>query len=206
MNHLEKLIEFYKHAKIYCIDHGYIFEISMVKNRKFEDVTPDSFFKAFVYVVLNSGMKNQVAHKIYCNFLEKFGQEENVALNDIKSGLGVIGHPGKRQAINNAFFQHMQWFTMLKEKESLDDRLVFLESLPWIGPITRYHLARNLGIDVAKPDRHMMRVAKHFGYDDVQEMCEELSEQTADRIGVVDIILWRFCSLVPNWKELISDG
>ena len=73
-----------------------------------------------------------------------------------------------------------------------------METLPWIGPITKYHLARNLGIDVAKPDRHLVRLAKRFGYNEstgVQQMCEELAERTRDRIGVVDVVLWRYANL-----------
>jgi len=196
------LINFYKQAKAYVIDHGYIFEISAVKNRKFEDTTPDNFFRAFVYVVLNSGMKNQIAHKIYCNFIEKFGQVEDVSLNDIKSSLRVVGHLGKRSAINDAFQSYSHWFIKLKSKKTLDEKLEFLESLPWIGKITKYHLARNLGIDVAKPDRHLVRIAKIFHYgNDVQQMCKDVSDKTGDRIGLVDVILWRYANLVPSYLE-----
>lgn len=211
MNKNKDILSFYQAAKNHCIDNGYIFEISMVKNRRFEDMTPDLFFKAFVYVVLNSGMKNQIAHLIYEKFIIAFGNNPFVGLNNIRSGLNVIGHPGKREAIRDAFYQYRQWFMVLKKKKTLDEQLCFLESLPWIGPITKYHLARNLGLDVAKPDRHMSRVAGFFGFDDVQEMCRQLSEQSGDRIGVVDVVLWRAMNLsnggfLEEFKNRIIQG
>jgi hypothetical protein len=70
--------------------------------------------------------------------------------------------------------------------------LAALEALPFIGTVTKWHLAKNLGLDVAKPDRHLLRIAARFGYDDVQRMCHDICEFCGERISVADLVLWRF--------------
>ena len=188
---ISKVGQFYTTAKKYCIDHGAAQEIEFVTNtirKGFEKETADNFFMQYMYVVINSGMKNQIAEDIY--------------KKAIINGLTAIGHPGKRKAIQEAQLQYKYWFNELKAKDSVEEKLEYLGTLPWIGPITKYHLARNIGIDVAKPDRHLVRIASHFGYSDVQKMCKDISEQTGDRIGVVDIVLWRAMNMSG---ELILD-
>jgi hypothetical protein len=72
------------------------------------------------------------------------------------------------------------------------DALSILETLPFIGSITKFHLAKNLGLEVAKPDRHLVRLADRFGYKDVQTMCRDIFEFCGDKIAVADLVLWRF--------------
>ena len=74
-----------------------------------------------------------------------------------------------------------------------DDLIAFCETLPWIGPITKFHLAKNLGSNVAKPDVHMLRLAKLSGTT-AQELCERLSRETGYRAATIDLILWRACA------------
>ena len=176
--------EFYQHAKSHCISHGFQREIDIVNQRRFDNQSPTDFLYAYVYVVLNAGMKNQVAEKIYEKYIHK--------------GLNAIGHPGKKDAVEELENNFKTWYFKLKEIDSIQDKLDYLQTLPWIGKITKYHLARNLGIDVAKPDRHLVRLANHFNYDDPQSLCEYISTKTGDRVGVVDVVLWRFLNLNPT--------
>lgn len=191
------LIEFYNHAKQEVIKAGFKKEIDFVERRKFSDIKPLDFLQEYVYVVINSGMKNQVADGIYRRYREK--------------GSSVVGHPGKRKAIIKAQLHYRYWFAELKQCGSIIEKLNYLVTLPWIGPITAFHLARNLGIDVAKPDRHLLRIAQHFGYDKnqvnlgyVQMMCKDIAKKTGDRIGTADIVLWRFSVLCSPWNA--KDG
>lgn len=194
MTPLEKALPFYEVAKQYCIQHGYEWELKLVRERSFKDVDAEQFFLDYVFVVLNAGMKNQVAQKIYERFLES------------KLDTSVIRHEGKRKAIETALAEYKNWYCSLtiiyshmynpgQNGKTINDVLEYLESLPWVGGITRYHLARNLGFDVAKPDRHLVRLCAMFGYKDVQEMCESVSKKTEDRVGLVDVILWRYINL-----------
>lgn len=178
------LLSFYKEAKEYCIRMGYQREIDIVDNRVFVDQTSDDLFREYVFVVCNSGMKNQVAQGIFNAYMEQ--------------GVSAINHPGKHNAIERAESEYKQWFEQLHHSAC---KVTYLGSLPFIGNITKYHLARNLGIDVAKPDRHLSRLAVIFRYDDVQKMCKFISDKTGDRIGTVDVVLWRYCVLVPSYFE-----
>ena len=198
----EAIIQFYKQAKQFIIEQGYQWEIDLVYSRTWEQAQPDHFFAQYCFVVFNAGMKNQVAQKIYEKFMATMDMEldgetmQETADARIKSlDVSVIGHEGKRGAIRDAIKSYRRWFKELQIKKNNERRVEYLETLPWIGKITKYHLARNLGIDVAKPDRHLVRLCEKFGFENVQEMCGYISKSTGDRIGVVDLILWRGSNL-----------
>jgi hypothetical protein len=83
-------------------------------------------------------------------------------------------------------------FGPLKER-ILENPVIELSRLPHIGPVTSVHLAKNLGLQVAKPDRHLLRVSRAFGFgDDVGVLCSTIAERTGEKVSVVDLILWRF--------------
>jgi len=176
-------VEFYKKAKRAVIKEGYKQEFIHYETLSLNNITPDDFFDAYLHVVINSGMKYQVAEKI----------KERA----YREGFETIGHVGKRNAIlkmikgKNA----EKCLKELKEKKTIIEKLDHLESLPYIGKITKYHLAKNLGIDIAKPDRHLVRLAKKFGFNNVQKFCNEISKETGDKITVIDVILWRYSNL-----------
>jgi len=178
------LLAFYQKARQGCIDSGYEGEIEAVEGRTFETREPHDLKTQYAYVIINAGMRNQVAEQIFYKYMDK--------------GADSIGHPGKREAIKAMEKDYPRHFSKLQHFKTIEAKLEYLQSLPWIGDITKYHLARNLGIDVAKPDRHMVRLAEHFNYLDVQSMCLALFEKTGHRIGVIDVILWRYCNLNPD--------
>lgn len=82
---------------------------------------------------------------------------------------------------------------LLERLESTKDPDV-LKTLPYIGDALKYHFSRNLGLDVAKPDVHMLRLAPRFGFSadaaGVQTMCEYVAERRGERVGAVDYVLW----------------
>jgi hypothetical protein len=86
---------------------------------------------------------------------------------------------------------HSMGFGRMRQQMILDP-LNTLRRFPFIGPVTSIHLAKNLGWPFAKPDRHMLRLARHLGFADPQTMCESLAQVTGDPVGVTDIILWRY--------------
>ncbi len=177
------LFEFYQKAKNYVLTHGYKDEVQWCEKRKsFEFTTADVFFFEYVYVVLNAGMREQVARKIY----DKFCKELNI---------NVVGHPGKRKAIEVALKNYKNWFEAVKSAENDTARIERLGELPWIGAVTKYHLARNIGIDCVKPDRHLTKLAEQFQFETPLVMCIEIQKITGERLGVIDVILWRYCNL-----------
>lgn len=184
-----QMVDFFKKAKEDVINSGYQWEISICDNRYFFKMTPLHFMREYAWVVINAGMKNQVAEKIYKRLWSE--------------GVDSIGHLGKRKAIKEMMSDipelHMKTyeaiFNKLKTGTTDKEKIDFLENLSWIGKITKFHLARNLGIDCAKPDRHLERLAMRFGFLDTDDMCEYISKKTGERKGTVDVILWRYCNL-----------
>jgi len=186
----EDLMKFYIKALSVVKDMGYEDEINTVERRTFDQLTAHNFYLDYVWVIVNSGMKNQVAQGIYDRYFQS-GQN-----------LTKIGHPGKRKAIAQAKRKFMHWYMALKKAE---DKVEYLQTLPWIGPITKYHLARNVGLDVVKPDRHMVRLAEYFNFNNPHELCQWLVERTNWRIGTIDVILWRYCNLT-GWRPPEASG
>jgi hypothetical protein len=146
---------------------------------------PNQFALEAIFVICNSGMKNTVAQRIF-NRVEQ-------ALADGESASKVFGHKGKAGAIDLIWRMRCGLHGAFLACESDSERLANLADLPWIGNITKYHLAKNFGVNVAKPDVHMQRLADHAG-EDVQAMCERLAGETGLRTATVDLILWRACA------------
>ena len=137
---------------------------------------------AAIYVICNSGMSNRTARMIF-----------NKCMGALKAGLSartVYGHPGKAAAIDEVWQRRRSLF---RDFQATSDVIEFCAKLPWIGPITKFHLAKNLGVDVAKPDVHLNRLAKPEGLS-AQELCERLALETGYRAATIDTILWRACA------------
>ena len=183
---IDDLMNYYYLAYAYVCENGYEDEIDYVTQiLPLSKQTPEYFLSEYIYVVLNAGMREQVAQKIYIRFMDS-------------KDLSKIGHLGKRNAISTAIINYKEWFQILQKST---DPIQYLETLPWIGPITKYHLARNIGIDTVKPDRHLVRLAEQFGFTSPLSMCQEIQKHESENLGVIDVILWRYCNLCSSRGE-----
>lgn len=146
---------------------------------------PDAFhfFLEYCFVVVNSGMKAQIAQGIFEKILK--------ALNAGNLVASVFGHKAKAQAIQEAWRAQ---YSIFDHFAVADDKLAYLEHLPWIGPITKYHLAKNLGLNVCKPDRHLVRISAQYKTTP-EQFCSDLSKRTGDSVPLVDTVIWRACNL-----------
>lgn len=147
------------------------------------------FAREAVFVICNSGMKNTVAQRIF--------ERVWYALTDGKSAGTVFGHKLKCRAIDRIYRGRVEYLAILKAAHGVegdDGVLQFCESLPHIGPITKYHLAKNFGAQVAKPDVHLQRLADREGCT-AQQLCERLAAETGRNVATVDVILWRACAI-----------
>ncbi len=143
----------------------------------------DAFFCEFSWVVCNSGMKEQIARKIWTRIVDAI--KCNVPVSK------VFGHKGKSAAIQYVYENRERLFS---EYLVAQDKLNYLLSMPWIGEITKFHLAKNLGFDCCKPDRHLVRISEvHRTTPD--QLCKRLAKATGDRIATVDLVLWRCANL-----------
>lgn len=75
----------------------------------------------------------------------------------------------------------------------------YLRTFPYMGPATSYHLAKNLGMDVVKPDRHLIRISSVAGYECPEAMCRDIAATAGERLSVVDLVLWRYATLNPEY-------
>jgi len=174
------ILHFYYMAYDTIIKSGYDAEIDYIDTIKpIEKQDPYTFFLEYVWVVLNAGMKEQVARKIYERYIEDFD-------------ISAIRHPTKKKAVASMINIYQKKFIELIES---DNKIDYLETLPWIGPITKYHLARNIGIDTVKPDRHLVRLAEMFNFESPLKMCECIQNNNGTKLGTIDVVLWRYCNL-----------
>ncbi|KKN87356.1 hypothetical protein LCGC14_0258100 [marine sediment metagenome] len=163
---------------------GYWHEIDWSENLQ-RCQAPCHFIRDYIFVVCNSGMKAQIARVIFNKVMQAVTRGYSASLE--------FGHPGKSAAIDRALVEGTEWFDFYQTLGTDGLRLQYLESLPWIGPITKWHLAKNLGMDCAKPDRHLVRIAGSAEL--AHELCRSLSEATGDRIPTVDLVIWRAANL-----------
>lgn len=148
--------------------------------------TAEDFAQEYTWVVLNSGMKNTVAQKIWDRVRPLLLAGQPIA--------PAFGHRGKVAAIEDTWRRRVERLAEFRATSSDADAVVWCETLPWIGAITKYHLAKNLGADVAKPDRWLARLAKVTG-ETVDGLCRRLALETGDRVATVDVVLWRACAV-----------
>lgn len=151
-----------------------------------ENVKPPTSAEAFareaIFVIANSGMKHTIAQSIFRKSMQALLAGTPVS--------DVFGHKGKAAAFE----------TIWRDREALyqgfletTDPIVYLRALPHIGPITVMHLAKNYGLNLAKPDRHLEKLAARAGVSS-QELCEQLAAETGYRAATIDTILWRACA------------
>lgn len=144
--------------------------------------TAEEFAAETAYVICNSGMRQSVATVIHQRCME--------AVQAGGSATDVFGHPGKAEAIDVIWRDRGALFA---DFVTADDKVAFCDALPWIGPVTRYHLAKNFGVDVAKPDVHLERLARR-DRTTTEKLCARLAKQSGYRVATVDTILWRACA------------
>jgi len=175
----------YISLKQFIVDAGYASEIDWSEDIEKCDHALD-FFQEAAWVICNSGMKNQVARRIHVRIINAISRK-----NPISS---VFNHKGKVGAIEHLWKNREKLFKKFLACKSDDEILDFLETLPWIGSITKYHLAKNLGMDACKPDRHLVRIAKQFNTTPA-ELCRKISDAIGDRVATVDYVIWRAANL-----------
>lgn len=151
-----------------------------------EEVKPPSnaqdFASEVIFVICNSGMKNTVARGIFERCMRALEAAEPVQQ--------AFKHPGKSAAIARVWSEREELFKQFTEAT---EPVTFLATLPWVGQITKWHLAKNFGLDVAKPDVHLQRLADRDG-STPQALCARLAHETNLRVATVDTILWRACA------------
>ena len=185
-----KLIE----AALRADNYGHMIEWS-------EHVPPPRTCRHFateaIYVIAASGMRVTLAKEIHRRCMR--------ALRKGKLATSVFGHPGKAAAMDRIWDERKILFKLWRHIRDDDEKVIFCGELPFVGEITKYHLAKNLGVNTVKPDVHMDRLAGAEGVSP-WELCHRLAQQTGYREATIDTILWAGCAYGVLDSAAIESG
>ena len=202
------IIDLYDYAKKSVIAAGYENEILWQDCIDFRTYGEKDFLRESAWVILCSGFNEKCIRKVFnmislC-FCDWKSAKFIVEHKDLCEATALICFKNKKKIdsiIKIAEIIHTNGFENFKyivSKNPIEE----LKKLPYIGEITSNHLAKNLGYNISKSDRHLQRMAQKNGYKSVLNFCSEISKKTGDKLSVVDIILWRFSVLVSKNKLL----
>ena len=191
------IVAFFNKAERFVRSNGFAWEIDACDRRpSFHTFTDQQFLREYAWVVFNSGMKNRIVMQRWDALSKAFRffdvhriQCAHPAV--LKEALNIFGNYAKVNAVLEVAREVEAKWLYIKER-ILQDPLPVLDGFPFIGPVTKFHLARNLGFDYIKPDRHLVRLGLKFNMTAV-EFCEAIHQETGRRLGTVDVILWRYC-------------
>lgn len=191
------LITYYSDAKRWITNSPYAAEIEWQRSVSQHKFSETRFLREYAWVVLNSGFRESVVRR-YFDYISlcfcDWESAEDIVKNEIAcitAAESVFKNRRKLNAIaTTAKYVHTYGFSQLRRNFS-NNPINALIGLPFIGNTTVWHLAKNLGANVAKPDRHLMRLAMSFGYHDVGHMCRDIEDEIGDCVAVADLVLWR---------------
>jgi endonuclease III len=173
-------------------------EVEWLRTAQLALFDESDFLRESAWVILCSGFREAVVRRrfdfISLAFCDWESAESIVKAADACTAAAgsSFGNSRKLEAIVSiARIVQACGFEKLKSR-ILEEPVTELRKLPYIGPVTAWHLAKNLGADVAKPDRHMARLARALGYASVHVLCADLASVSGETVRVVDVMLWRY--------------
>lgn len=206
----KSLLSKYRFIKDIVCDYGFDDEIDWQSNIDFNEVDERTFLGEFAWVVLSSGMRERVVRNLFGEISRCFYDWISAKIivehkNEcLREALRYFNNKPKMNAIVEAASKIIDvGFDKFKDYISRDP-IKRLQELSYIGPVTVFHLAKNIGLNVAKPDRHLVRIANLEGYADVQIFCHDIAEMSGDSIPVVDIVYWRFATIEKDYLNILS--
>ena len=188
-------------------------EMDQIASVKHDQVDEDLFFREYVWVVHATGFSAKAVGKFMPKLMDAYGYWDKLGCKDFDTAFErikkVCTNPQKSKAIHSTAklmvneLNRVTWAEFRKERLSTP---VLLKELPYIGPVTCYHLARNIGLlDCVKPDLHLIRLADHWGFPDCVTMCKAMGEGSGLQLGIVDLVVWYAASHFGT-IEIRKDG
>lgn len=191
-------LEYYCQARDWLISSDYYLETLELASANPETVDESQLLREHAWVVLNAGFREALV-RVRFDFISLCFCDWESAAEIVRAGPACV-------STAMAIFRNQRKLTAILDAAKFIDAEGFakffadvqagpaiaLARLPHIGEVTALHLAKNLGFNVVKPDRHLVRLAKNFGYPRVDSMCTELAQATGDQETIVDLVLWRF--------------
>ena len=208
--HQEHLASTYLTIKELVVRSGYSQEIDWQEARSLSRLNEREFLAESAWVILSSGMReNVVAHRYpsVSKAFKNWVSAELIAANRQEceqQALRVFNNSPKIRAIGSLCERvDSIGFRHILEKVHAKG-VSYLMTFDYIGPVTSFHLAKNIGLDVVKPDRHLVRMASAAGCSCPEELCLTIATVTGDKLSVVDVVLWRYATLDSRYSSLFT--
>jgi hypothetical protein len=204
-------VQKYLFAKTVVIDEGYSFEVLWQANLRFDCLDETHFLKELAWVILTCGMREKVIRNIFPSISKCFYDWSSATIivknkaQCFQRAIKIFNNTSKISAIISAALKIRNIGFPCFKRIITENPIENLQKFSYIGPVTVYHLAKNIGLPVAKPDRHLKRIANIAGYSNVQLFCDEISKLTGDPIPVVDIVLWRFATIERDYLNVFTN-
>ena len=206
------LLDVYLTAKEAVVARGFAWEIDWQAERRLDRIDESEFLRESAWTVLSAGFRETVVRRLFAPICDAFLGLKSAAViqtNRVgcrRAALRVFNNHRKIDAIVDiACVVADSGFEVIRRRIQEED-VRFLQTLPYIGSITAFHLAKNLGLPVVKPDRHLQRIAKAAGFGSPRELCELISECVGEPVQVVDIVLWRYATLFSDYVAVFTPG
>jgi hypothetical protein len=158
-------------ASAYVARAGFLAEVEWQRCVQLDEFSETDLLREAAWVVLCSGFRERVVRRVFDHITLCFCDWESAsAIVDADpacriAAMASFQNAAKLGAIaQTAHHVHARGFASFKHAV-VADPLTELQRLPYIGPITVWHLAKNLRLDVAKPDRHLARVSTQLGFE-----------------------------------------
>jgi len=201
---LETAVQLFTKAREHVASAGKLGEVEWQRTRNPQAFTESDLLRESAWVILCSGFREAIVRRVFDKVSLSFCDWESAAVilgsaRECRAGaLASIRNTRKIDAILGVAQRvDEQGFFRLK-KRILQDPILELQEFRFIGPVTSWHLAKNLGFDCAKPDRHLARIALALGFSDVHQLCKCIASAVEETVSVVDIILWRYSADLLN--------
>jgi len=201
----ECLVAAYMTAKERVIGAGFAPEIDWQDQVDFNKISEQNFLRELAWVIFSSGMREAVVRKKFPGISKAFLHWVSAQMvasradHCRKSAMSVFAHKGKVEAIITVAREISRLGFNRVHRRIREEGVTYLQSFPFLGPATSYHLAKNLGLNVVKPDRHLVRLAAQAGYSAPNLMCRRIADAMGDKDSVVDLVLWRYATLTRNY-------
>ena len=195
---LASALSVFSMASDYVRAAGLDAEVEWQRRTNLDRFTETELLRESAWVILCTGFREAIVRRIFGHISLCFCDWES-------SSAIVAADPACKIAARSSFrneaklnaifgvaaFVHELGFQVFKTSV-VSEPIRQLRRLPFIGPVTVWHLAKNLGLNVAKPDRHLVRLSNGLGFRDTEEFCSAIAEVSGEDVKVIDLIIWRY--------------
>lgn len=162
----------------------------------FEEMELQTFLRAYCWVVYASGFRFSTVKALFpriASGFKNFDPDAIARMRSIKPVLEVFNNERKARCFLTGAKQVVEeGFDSFKTRLGTRGPDVLLE-LGGIGPITKNHLAKNIGLaDVAKADIWLVRAAQLCGASSVDHFIVFLTSELRLSAHAIDVAIWTY--------------